>query len=36
LENERKENKRNINIDLAVVASQIPMGAIHDKSFEGG
>ena len=25
------ENKRKINIDLAVVASQIPRGAIHDK-----
>ena len=24
------ENKRKINIDLAVVASQIPGGAIHD------
>ena len=24
------ENKRKLNIDLAVVASQIPGGAIHD------
>jgi len=28
--NENK-SKRKINIDLAVVASQIPGGAIHDK-----
>jgi len=26
-----KENKRKINNDLAVVASQVPVGAIHDK-----
>jgi len=32
LENKEKENKRNINNDLAVVASHIPVGAIHDKA----
>jgi len=30
LENKEKENKRNINNDLAVVASHIPVGVIHD------
>jgi len=32
--NENKR-KRKINIDLAVVASQMPRGAIHDKYGKG-
>ena len=29
----KNKSKRKINIDLAVVASQIPGGAIHDSSI---